>query len=143
MKTHRFSLCALAATLSLTASVSMFAADQGPTPVSPPAPTYAFQLRHDEIEGDVTVSYTVTAQGDVKNVAVVNSSHRAFDGPTLAAIKGWKFIPAKKDGVPVSTRVRQIVSFELLYLHQENSELIARASAPSRTPTKIESAGDR
>jgi protein TonB len=112
----------------------MFAADQGPTPVSQPAPNYAFDLRHDEIEGEVTVAYTVTAQGDVRNVAVVSSSYRAFERPTLAAIRHWKFNPAVKDGVPVSTRVRQAISFQLPCIHSEISEVVARVDARHREP---------
>jgi protein TonB len=125
MNTRLTSLYALAATLSLTAPVTMSAAAQGPTPVSQPAPNYAFDLRHNEIEGEVTVLYTVTAKGDVENVAVISSTNKAFERPTRVAIKHWKFTPATKDGVSVSTRVRQTISFEIPYLHAENATIIA------------------
>jgi TonB family protein len=123
---HGLQIPARAAALSLTASVSMSAADQSPTPVSQPAPNYAFDLRHDEIEGKVTVSYTVNAKGEVVDGVVVSSTEKAFERPTLAAIRQWKFTPATKDGVAVSTSVRQTINFTLPYLHAENAAAIAR-----------------
>jgi protein TonB len=115
----------------------MLAADQGPTPVSQTVPNYAFDLRHNDIEGEVTVSYTVTAKGDVEHVAVVSSTDHAFERPARAAIKSWKFVPATKDGVCVSSNVRQTISFVIPELHPEIASIIARVSprpgAPERT----------
>jgi protein TonB len=106
----------------------MFAADQGPTPVSQCPPKYAYDLRHDEIEGTVVVSYTITAQGDVANPVVVSSTDKAFTGATLAAIRQWKFKPAMKDGVAVNTPVRTTVNFILPYLHEKSVTAIAKTA---------------
>jgi TonB family protein len=125
MNARLTSVYTLAAALSLTASVAMSAADQGVSPVSQPAPNYSFELRRATIEGKVTVSYTVSANGDVENVAVVSSTEKSFEKPTLAAIRQWKFMPATKDGVAVSTPVRQTISFRLPYLHASDATAIA------------------
>jgi protein TonB len=143
MNIHRISLCALAATLGLTAPVSMLAADQGPTPVSQTAPIYAFDLRHNDIEGEVTVSYTITATGNVENLAVVSSTDRAFERPTRAAVKTWRFLPATKDGVSVNTRVRQTISFQIPDLHPEIASIIARSTAKPGARAGTDRNGDR
>lgn len=127
MKTRLILLYAVATALSLPASATLFAAVDLPTPISQVSPKYAFDLRRDEIEGKVVVSYTITAQGDVANAAVVSSTEKAFERATLAAIKQWKFTPAKKDGVVVIARVLTTVNFVLPYLHDEGAAAIAHS----------------
>jgi len=124
---HTFAY-ALAAALSLPTSATLFAADELPTPVSQVSPKYAFDLRRDEVEGKVVVSYIITAQGDVANAVVTSSTEKAFERTTLAAIKQWKFMPAMRDGVAVATKVRTTVNFVLPYLHEEGATTIAHAS---------------
>ncbi len=127
MNTRITSIHALAAVLSLTASATMFAADQSLNPVSQPAPNYAFDLRHAEIEGKVTVSFTVNAKGAVEDAAIVSSTEKVLEKPALAAVRQWTFTPAMKDGVAVSTSVRQTISFMLPYLHTEHATAIISA----------------
>jgi protein TonB len=137
------SIYAVAAALGLTASVSMSAADQGPNPVSRPAPSYAFDMRHDEIEGKVTVTFTVSAKGDVEDAAVVSSTEKAFEHAALAAVRQWKFTPATKDGVAVSASARQTINFALPYLHAKNATALASAGVKPDAPATSEVAVNR
>lgn len=108
-----FAALALLPAAPLAAQGAPGAADQAPQALSQPKPDYAFQLRRDDIEGRVTVSFTVTPQGDVTDAAIVASTQRRLEKPALSAIRTWKFRPATKGGVPVSSRVIEAVSFTL------------------------------
>ncbi len=135
MNTRLASLCALGAALILNASVPMSAADQKPSPVYQPAPKYPYDLLRHEIEGQVTLAFTVTAKGDVEHATIVSSTDQAFERNTLHAISQWKFAPVTKDGIAVSTPVLQVVKFRLPYLHGEDAAAIA--GSPSGSPSKV------
>jgi protein TonB len=87
--------------------------DQAPKALSQPLPAYSYELRHDEIQGTVVVSFTITASGQVADAEIVSTSDRRLDRPTLLAVSQWRYAPAIKAGMPVSTRVLQTVSFKM------------------------------
>ncbi len=122
MKTNKLSLGAFLAAFvaiallpatPLSAQSVSAAANQAPKAISQPKPDYSFQLRRDDVEGVVTVSFTITSLGDVTDVALVSSTQRRLDKPTLSAIKTWKFQPGIKGGQPVSSKVIQAVAFSI------------------------------
>jgi TonB family protein len=134
MKTHIVSLCSLAAALSLTASNPMSAALQDAKPVVQVAPAYAPDLRAAGVEGDVTVAFTIAENGEVHNAMVVSSSQRLLEYPALAAVRQWKFTPAMKDGVAVSQKAVQTVSFAIAEVHPDTNRLVTlNAHAASRS----------
>jgi protein TonB len=102
-----------AATGTALTQVPSGAADQPLRAVSQPKPEYSVFLRHADVEGRVVVSFTVTPSGDVADATVVSSTDRLLNAPTLDAVRTWKFVPATRDGLPVSTRVRQLVTFSI------------------------------
>jgi periplasmic protein TonB len=102
---------AIAATGTAFTQIPSGAADMLPMAIAQPKPEYSTYLRHADIEGHVVVSFTVTPKGDVINATVVRSTDRLFSEPTLEAVSKWKFKPAMKDGLPVSTRVSELVTF--------------------------------
>ncbi len=87
--------------------------DQIPTPIAQPKPVYSAYLRHAVIEGQVVVAFTVSPVGDVADATIVSSTDRLFNKPTLDAVMKWRFSPALKAGVPVSSKVRQVVTFTI------------------------------
>jgi len=87
--------------------------DQPPRPIDQIEPFYSPYLRHAVIEGQVVVAYTVTARGDVADATIVSSTHRLLNKPTLDAIMKWRFAPALKAGVPVTSKVQQVVSYSI------------------------------
>jgi TonB family protein len=124
MKIHLTIFLACATAFSTTA---LSANDQRPKPISQVLPEYSFDLRRSRIEGDVLLSFTITSQGGVADATVVRSTRREFELPALVAIKQWKFIPATRDGLAVSTPTRQLVAFAML--RSQDVEVTPVASA--------------
>jgi TonB family protein len=118
MKSKFLTLGALVAAVAIVVQPafsqnSSSALDQPPRAVSQLAPVYSAYLRHADVEGSVVVAFTVTPSGDVTNAAIVSSTDRLLNEPTLRAIVRWKFMPAVKAGLPVSSRVNERVTFSI------------------------------
>ncbi len=60
----------------------------------------------------VVLIFVVDENGRVQDPKVQRSTNPSFDRSALAAIKKWKFEPAKVQGRSVSSRLRQSFSFE-------------------------------
>jgi protein TonB len=66
------------------------------------SPEYPADARRERKEGRVVVGMVVSAEGDVVRAYVVTSSGTAsLDAAALAAVRRWKFIPARRDGIAV------------------------------------------
>jgi TonB family protein len=102
----------------------MSAAVQDAKPIAQVAPTYSHDLRRLGVEGDVVVSFTISANGEVKNATVVSSSDHLLEYPALAAVRQWKFTPAEKDGVAVSQKAIQTIAFAIPELHRDSARLV-------------------
>lgn len=76
-----------------------------PVPVRTVAPDYPSQLRREGLSGIVMVKCQIDEQGNVAGAEIEKSSNPAFDQPALAALKKWKFKPARQDGNPVAIKV--------------------------------------
>jgi periplasmic protein TonB len=68
-------------------------------------PAYPYQMKHDGIDGEVTVCFIVDTNGDVRSAYVVSSSRRDFEDAAVQAVSKWKFKPGWKGGRPVNTRM--------------------------------------
>lgn len=79
------------------------------------AAQYPVEAARNQISGGyVTVEFTVTAQGTVTNVHVIDSSpRRVFDRAAISAIEHSKFGPAVKDGQAVAAVVQRRIEFKL------------------------------
>ena len=67
--------------------------------VSGSAPIYPEELKSRGTEGEVTVQYDVTAQGEVINVRVIASDPPGlFDDAALVAVRTWVFRPQIRAG---------------------------------------------
>ena len=75
-------------------------------------PVYATGAWVREIRGIVVVNTVFTASGKVMNVEVVNGLAHGLSQSAVAAAREILFIPAFKDGKPVSTHVRIEYSFQ-------------------------------
>jgi protein TonB len=109
MKNNLFSL--LLACLSLGAPVALAQTKEPPVPVRTVAPDYPDELRREGVSGIVTVKCTIDEKGDVVDPQVEKSTNPAFDRPAVAALKKWKFKPAKQDGAPVAIKVSIPIKF--------------------------------
>ena len=78
-------------------------------------PIYTPEGMRQKIQGDVTLEVVVLADGTVGQVRVIQSLDRAsgIDNAAIESARKWRFKPGMKDGKPVATIVRMIVSFRL------------------------------
>jgi|GEM_PF-7059380 len=88
--------------------------DAVPVPDSAVQPDYPRGALLRGVEGYVELEFTVTAQGSVEDVAVLDAKPKGeFEDTVRAAIKRWKFKPARQDGKPVDERMRHRFDFKL------------------------------
>ena len=84
-------------------------AQQAATPVVRIEPVYPVPAARDGISGWITLSFTVTATGQVSGIRVLNTSHRGlFDKEARRAVKRWRYRPQIIDGrlQPFTTSIR-------------------------------------
>lgn len=78
------------------------AADGPATPISRIAPPFpaSCTIAADAPDGrvQVIVAYSVTAEGGVETPRVRESSDHCFDDASIAAVRSWRFQPARRDG---------------------------------------------
>lgn len=87
---------------------------EAPRILSAPDPVYPESARRRGVEGTVTAGLLIDADGGVTEVWVERSSgDGALDEAALAAVRRWRFAPARQNGVPGSARSRVPVVFAL------------------------------
>jgi len=90
-------------------------AQSGPRPIKRQPPSYPFSLAFGRVEGRVTLSFSVSAEGDVNEIAVVDSDPPfLFDLTAVKALSHWKYERRMEEGLPVGTENMQVdISFAL------------------------------
>ena len=87
---------------------------QPPKLIEGPNPEYSEALRNAGINGQVIVQFSVDATGAVQDVTVFKSDHPELEGPSMDAVKKWKFKPAMKNGQAVATpKMRVPITFNI------------------------------
>lgn len=77
-------------------------------------PEYPPQAREKGWEGRVILNVTVDTMGMVRRVEVVRSSgYAVLDSAAIAAVKQWRFSPAREDGRPVEATLLIPFQFSL------------------------------
>ena len=61
------------------------------------APRYPRKARRDRIEGQVQVCFEIDRKGRPRRIAVRNSTNRAFEKPSIKAVRASKFRPLEDD----------------------------------------------
>jgi protein TonB len=84
--------------------------DQKPRVVYQPSPVLDAKVRK-RAPGTVYILFVVDRDGRVQNPIVQKSTDPVFERPALAAIKQWRFEPGKRNGQPVSFRMRVPITF--------------------------------
>lgn len=96
-----------------------------------------------EHEATVVLTVTVAIDGTVQGAEVTTSGGPEFDEAALAAVRRWRFTPARRAGAPVASRIRVPFRFELPRESAPDSAKgaddvpslpAAGAVAPSRVP---------
>jgi protein TonB len=89
----------------------LLAARENPVPVRTVAPEYPRDLKNQGVSGLVMVKCTIDEQGNVGETEVTKSSNEQFDKFAVAAIKKWKFKPARQDGNAITVQVTIPIKF--------------------------------
>jgi protein TonB len=96
------------------ASASQALTEATPDYSSNPLPKYPRLARQKHWEGVVWLMVDVSAAGLVDDLRIEQScGHRVLDRAAHRAVSRWRFSPAKRDGLPVSSQVRIPVRFLL------------------------------
>jgi protein TonB len=82
-----------------------------PVPLATAVPDYPWYFRRLGIDGGVELIVTVDETGRVRDALVASSSDKAFENPSLDAVKKWSFQPATRNGIPVASRVSLPIRF--------------------------------
>ena len=88
-----FTACSLRA--EETSIARVIDEDSNRVPVITVVPPYPENALRDRIEGEVQLCYHVDKRGRPYRVAVRRSTHRAFERPSMRAIKASTYVPLK------------------------------------------------
>ena len=77
-------------------------------------PEYSEEARKAKYQGTVVLAIEVWQDGRAHNIRVIRSLGLGLDEKAIEAIQEWKFVPGKKDGIPVKVRANVEVNFRLL-----------------------------
>jgi TonB family protein len=69
----------------------------GRLPLQTVAPEYPRKARRDRIEGQVEVCFEINRKGRPRRIAVRNSTNRAFEKPSIKAVRASSFRPLNDD----------------------------------------------
>ncbi len=79
-----------------------------------PNPPYTPEARAQGIQGRVLLLGTVTAQGTVEHVGVIDGLDESLTAQAVESVLQWRYKPAVgKDGKPFATRIQMEVTFRL------------------------------
>ena len=78
------------------------------------APIYPPDALAAHREGDVMLSFTISANGTTRDVTIVSSSSPEFEAPAMEALLKWRYVPPTDNGAPVERPgVRTMIRFRL------------------------------
>jgi TonB family protein len=79
-----------------------------------PKPPYPLEARQQGYQGKVMLKVEVLQTGRVGEVRVARSSgYEILDRSALTTVKKWRFIPAKREQIPILSWVNILVTFQL------------------------------
>jgi len=87
--------------------------DKKPTTVKQVPPIYPIEATRRGLSGFVVAQFVIDQRGNVISVKVVRSSDRIFEGPTIDALRQWRFTPGEKNGRIVTTRAETRIPFDI------------------------------
>lgn len=76
-------------------------------------PVYPSTARKARLPGRVVLEAVIGLDGSVESVSVISSSSSLFDEAAMAAVRRWKYTPARMNGSPVRVYFTVQVSFTL------------------------------
>lgn len=87
---------------------------EGPQILSREEPVYPSAARSAGISGTTVVGFIIEADGSVSSAWVEQSSgNSSLDSAAVQSVQNWRFIPARQNGIPVQSRSRVPIIFNL------------------------------
>lgn len=103
-----------AAPATASAGDSAGSATHGPVLVRNVNPRYPTTAVRANQEGWVEVTFTITPEGNVDDVKVLDAEPRhVFDRAAVEAVSRWKYQPATQNGTPIAAQDRRRIVFKL------------------------------
>ncbi len=88
--------------------------DNEVVPLNDVPPQYPEQARRRGIEGHIKLAFTITAQGRVENIRVLEASPpNVFDREARRAVSRWRFAPRMENGQAVAREATKTLQFRL------------------------------
>lgn len=84
-----------------------------PKPIRTPDPTYTDTARRNRVEGTAVLLVAVNEKGFPEVLEITRGLGEGLDTQALAAVAGWRFKPATKNGQPVAVLINVEVTFRL------------------------------
>lgn len=85
-----------------------------PQIISKIEPEYSEEARKAKYSGSVLLSIVVDEHGLPRDIKVIRPLGLGLDEKAVEAVAKWRFIPGRKNGVPVATQAQVEVNFRLL-----------------------------
>ncbi|MGH7738587.1 MAG: energy transducer TonB [bacterium] len=85
----------------------------GPVALYAPQPAIPNYLRDENLRTSVVIEFLVTTQGQVTPRLLVSSGNDSLDAIALATAEKWKFKPAAQNNVPIDSKTRLRILFEV------------------------------
>ncbi len=84
-----------------------------PRAIYSPEPEFSEEARKAKYQGVTVLWVVVGPDGRTRDIQIQRSLGMGLDEKAIAAVREWKFEPARKDGIPVAVKVSIEVSFRL------------------------------
>jgi TonB family protein len=97
-------------------------------------PFYTRTARENKIEGTVTIEGAFDASGCMKVLRTVKSLGSGLDENALAAVRSWRFSPAKQNGSPVDSIAQIDIDFRLAAAPRAEYDDVNRVEAGTSPP---------
>ncbi len=91
--------------------ISITNLDHVPRTVTQPSPDYPYALKHDGVDGSVTVEFIVGTDGHVVTAEAVKWTRREFVDAAVKAVLRWRFEPGTMNGRKVRFRMAVPIEF--------------------------------
>jgi protein TonB len=86
--------------------------DSEPRPIDMTMPIYPAKALHDRVRGVVVLRVLVSQNGEPLEIKVEREARKDMTDAAIAAVKQWRFEPARKDGYRVRAYARVRIPFE-------------------------------
>lgn len=85
----------------------------GPIALYTPAPVIPSYLQDDYLKASVVIEFMISSTGAATPRLIDSSSNDQLDAIALETVEKWKFRPAEKNHMPIDSKVRLRIEFEV------------------------------